>query len=127
LLSGVHHGSLAALRYARKLSSDVTAVHVSIDPLESKKIQEKWDKFGEGCRLVILQSPYRLMIEPVLEYLAYLSEHKSQHEILTIVIPTFTSIEPWSQFLHMRTAETLRKVLREQENLVIIEVPYQVR
>ncbi|HSQ26658.1 MAG TPA: APC family permease [Anaerolineales bacterium] len=126
LVSGVHQGSLAALRYARRLSSDVTAVHVSTDPQESKKIQEKWDKFGEDCRLVILQSPYRLMIEPVLEYLAYLTEHKSKHEIITIVIPTFTSKEPWSQFLHMRTAETFRKVLREQENLVIIEVPYQV-
>lgn len=126
LVSGVHQGSLAALRYARQLSSDVTAVHISTDPVESDKVHAKWEKFGEGCRLVVLQSPYRLMIEPFLEYLVYLEEHKSENEVLTIVIPTFTSKEWWSQFLHMRTAETLRKVLREKENLVIIEVPYQV-
>jgi hypothetical protein len=49
-----------------------------------------------------------------------------ENEIVTIVIPTFTAGSWWSQFLHMRTAETLRKVLREKKNLVIIEVPYQV-
>lgn len=126
LVSGVHQGSLAALRYARQLSSDVTAVHISTDPIESEKVNKKWEKYGEGCRLVVLQSPYRLMIEPFLEYLCYLEDHKMENEVLTIVIPTFTSKEWWSQFLHMRTAETLRKVLREKEDLVIIEVPYQV-
>lgn len=126
LVSGVHQGSLAALRYARQLSSDVTAIHISTDPIESEKVHRKWEKYGEGCRLVVLQSPYRLMIEPFLEYLYYLEDHKTENEVLTIVIPTFSSKERWSQFLHMRTAETLRKVLREKENLVIIEVPYQV-
>ena len=127
LISGVHQGSLAALRYARRISDDVTAVHVSVDPIESAKIEEKWDIYGEGCRLVILQSPFRLMIEPLLEYIAYIENHMTESEILTIVVPTFTSKELWSQFLHMRTGETLRKVLRSRKETVIIEVPYQVR
>lgn len=126
LVSGVHQGSLAALRYARHLSSDVTAVHISTEPSESEKLQAKWDKYGEGCRLVILQSPFRLMIEPLLEYLDHIEQHMEKDEILTIIIPTFTSKKWWTDFLHMRTAETLRKVLRNQENLVIIEVPYQL-
>ena len=127
LISGVHQGSLAALRYARRLSSDVTAVHISTDPLESAKVQKKWDIYGDGCRLVILHSPYRLMIEPLLEYLAYLEDRKQDNEIFTIVVPTFSSKEWWASFLHMRTAETLRKVLVSREDLVIIEVPYQVK
>jgi hypothetical protein len=49
-VSGVHRGSLSALRYARALSSDVTAVHVSIDPEEAEKIKNKWEKWGEGVR-----------------------------------------------------------------------------
>ena len=48
LIGGVHQGTLAALRYARRLSDDVTAVHVSTDPAESEKIQKKWDIYGEG-------------------------------------------------------------------------------
>ena len=69
LLAGVHRGSLAALAYARSLGPDVTAVHVSIDPEESRKMREKWEQYGDGTRLVILNSPYRLLLEPVLEYI----------------------------------------------------------
>jgi hypothetical protein len=126
LISGVHQGSLAALRYARKLSPDVTAVHVSINPVESEKLRERWDVYGEGFRLVILNSPYRLMIEPLLDYLAYLEANKQPNEIITIVVPNFIPKESWSRVLHMRTAETLRKVLRNREDVVITEVPYQV-
>ena len=69
LIAGVHRGSLAALTYARTFSDDVTAVHVSIDPNEAKKVREKWASYGEGIRLVILDSPYRLLVEPVMDYI----------------------------------------------------------
>jgi amino acid transporter len=126
LISGVHQGSLSALRYAKQLTPDITAVHVSIDPQETEKITEKWNMNGEGYRMVILQSPYRLVIEPLLEYLAYIEAGRQPNEIITIVVPTFVPKEWWSGFLHMRTAETLRKVLRSRNDIVIIEVPYQV-
>ncbi len=67
-ISSVHQGTLAALRYAQVLSDDVTAVHVSIDPADALKVQQKWDLWGKTVRLVILDSPYRLMIEPLLRY-----------------------------------------------------------
>ena len=126
LLGGVHQGSLAALRYARHLSPDITAIHTSIDPLETDKVIAKWDKYGEGCRLVVLQSPYRLIIEPLLEYLAYIEERTQPNEIFTIVVPTFVPKVQWANLLHMRTAETLREALRSRNDIVIIEVPYQV-
>jgi hypothetical protein len=115
LMAGVHQGSLAALQYARRLSDDVTVVHVSTDPAESQKIRQKWDVYGDNFRLVLLDSPYRLMIEPLLEYLAYLEENKAPNEIITIVVPNFIPKEWWARFLHMRTAETLRNVLRNRE------------
>jgi hypothetical protein len=126
LISGVHQGSLAALRYARRISDDVTAVHVSIDPDETERLQNKWELYGDGYRLVILHSPFRMLIEPLLEYLAYIEDHKRTNEIITIVVPNFIPKENWAGFLHMRTAETLRKVLRNRSDMVIIEVPYQV-
>lgn len=126
LISGVHQGTLAALRYARRITEDVTAVHVSIDPLESQKLEEKWDIYGEGSRLVILQSPYRLMIEPLLEYIVYIEDHMTENEILTIIVPSFISKGRMADVLHLRTGETLRKVLRNRKDTVIIEVPYQV-
>src|SRR5512145_2120910 len=53
-VSGVHQGTLAALRYARMLSSDVTAVHVTIEPAEAEKVRQKWEMWGEGVRMVTL-------------------------------------------------------------------------
>ena len=55
-MGGVHRGTMEALRYARMLSDDITALHVSIDPEESEKIREKWEVWGDGYRLVILDS-----------------------------------------------------------------------
>ena len=82
-------GALAALRYARILSDDVTAVHVSIDPTETAKVQKKWKTWGEGTRLVILDSPYRLFIEPLLEYIKDIDENSQPNETITIVVPQF--------------------------------------
>jgi amino acid transporter len=126
LVGGVHQGTLAALRFARTVTEDITAVHIATDPLEAEKIQQKWEQHGEGIRLVILNSPYRLMIEPLLEYMERIEAVKKQNEITTIVVPRFIPKHRWANVLHMRTAETLRKVLLNRDDIVIVEVPYQV-
>jgi amino acid transporter len=126
LLGGVHRGSLAALRYARTLSHDITAAHVSIDPEETEKLQKKWETWGDGTRLVIIESPYRVFIEPLLEYIEQLESQLNPNEVLTIVVPQFVPGHFWSNFLHSRTANTLRNVLLNRKDIVITEVPYQV-
>lgn len=125
-MAGVHRGTIAALKYAESLSKDVTAVHVSIDEDESNKIKQKWETWGDGVRLVILDSPYRLMIEPLLEYIEELNQNRLENEMITIVVPQFVPSRFWTNALHMRTADTLRKVLMGQKDIVIVEVPYQV-
>jgi amino acid transporter len=126
LIAGVHRGSLSALSYASSLSSDVTAVHVSIQPGEAQKVREKWSLYGDGIRLVILDSPYRLLIEPVMEYIEKLLERRRANEILTIVVPQFVPEHWWENLLHNQTALLLRFALIFKPGVVIIEVPYQV-
>jgi amino acid transporter len=124
-ISGVHRGTLAALRYARTLTDDITAVHVSINEDESIRLQKKWETWGDGIRLVILDSPYRLFVEPLLEYIDEIDVRRQPNEIITIVVPQFLSRNIAGGFLHERTADTLRKVLLYRE-IVVTEVPYQV-
>ncbi|MCA1955070.1 MAG: APC family permease [Anaerolinea sp.] len=126
LISGVHRGSLAGLRYARMLSDDITALHVSIDAEETAKVQQKWEIWGDGLRLVILESPYRLMVEPLLEYIDELDEKRQPNELITIVVPQFIPKHFLSGALHARTADTLRNVLLNRKDIVITEVPYNV-
>jgi amino acid transporter len=125
-IGGVHKGTLAALRYAKTLSDDITVVHVSIDPIETKRLQEKWELWGDGYRLVVLDSPYRLFIEPLLEYIEELDAAKQPNEIISIVVPQFIPKHFWNMWLHTNTADTLRRVLLYRKDIVIMEVPYQV-
>ncbi len=125
-ISGVHQGTLEGLRYARLLSDDVTAVHVSIDPAETEKVQKKWMKWGEGTRLVVLDSPYRLFVEPLLRYIEGVIDEKQPNETITIVVPQFIPAKPWHNALHMRTADLLRKELLSRSGVVVIDVPYRL-
>ena len=125
-VSGVHQGSLAALRYARLLSDDVTAVHVSIDPAEAEKVRKKWERWGEGIRMVMVDSPYRLFLEPLLEYIADIADQRQPGETITIVVPEFVSNNRLSSPLHTNTAELLRSQLKNQQGIVITNVPYHV-
>jgi amino acid transporter len=125
-VSGVHQGTLAALRYARMLSDDVTAVHVTIEPAESEKVRQKWEMWGEGVRMVVLDSPYRLFLEPLLEYIADISDQRQPGETITIVVPEFVSNNRITGTLHTNTAEILRSQLKNQHGIVITNVPYHV-
>jgi hypothetical protein len=125
-MSGVHQGTLHGLRYARLLSDDVTAVHVSLDPAETEKVKAKWATWGEGARLVILESPYRLFVEPLLAYLQPMIDAQQLDETITIVVPQFIPAKPWHAALHMRTAEVLRAELLQHSGVVVTDVPYRL-
>jgi amino acid transporter len=124
-VSGVHRGTLAALRYARSLSDDVTAVHVSIDDAEAERVREKWETWGDGVRLVMLDSPYRLLLEPLLAYIQEIAAQRQPGETITIVVPQFVPNSWWSNLLHTQTALWLRMALMYKPGIVITDVPYQ--
>jgi hypothetical protein len=125
-IGGVHRGSLAALAFARALSDDVTAVYISIDPVEAEKVRLKWETWGGGVRLVVLDSPYRLLVEPLLAYLGQIIALRQPDEMISIVVPQFVPKHWWANALHTQTALTLRMALMFKRDIVIMEVPYQV-
>jgi hypothetical protein len=125
-ISGVHKGTLAALRFAKTLSDDITVVHISSNDADSKKLQEKWEMWGDGYRLVILDSPYRLFIEPLMAYIDEIDAQKQPNEVISIVVPQFVPKRWYTNFLHARTADTLRRLLLYRKDIIILEVPYQV-
>lgn len=125
-ISGVHQGTLEGLRYARSLSTDITAVYISIDPEQTHQIEEKWSIYGEGIRLVVLDSQYRVLVEPLVSYIVKLAKIRQPNEIITVVVPQFVSHSFWTSILHSQTGLLLRSVLLLQPGVVVIEVPYQV-
>jgi amino acid transporter len=125
-ISGVHQGTLEALRYAKLLSDDVTALHISLDPSETEKVQKKWKTWGEGTRLIVLDSPFRLFVEPLLEYIEDILDHRQPNETITVVVPEFIPSKSWHNALHMRTAAVLRQELLSRHGVVVTDVPYHV-
>jgi amino acid transporter len=125
-IGGVHRGTLAGLHYARSLSEDVTAVYVAADAESADDIQEKWGRWGAGVRLVILHSPYRLLIEPLVSYVRELARCRQPNEVMTIVVPQFVPRRRWHNLLHAQTAMVLRLALLFEPGIVITSVPYQV-
>jgi len=125
-IGGVHRGTLAALRYARSLSQDVTAVYVSIDAEEAEKVRVKWEIWGEGVRLVILDSPYRQMLGPLLDYIERMDAARQPNEVITVVVPQFIPRSWLANLLHTQTAWMLRVALTLRPGLVIVDVPYHI-
>ncbi|MCL4300024.1 MAG: APC family permease [Anaerolineae bacterium] len=126
LVGGVHQGTLAALRYAGLLSDDITAVHVSTNPDEAERVRREWEWWGNGVRMVILDSPYRLLLEPLLSYIDQIDARRQPNEIITIVVPHFVPYHWWHNLLHTQTTFWLRMVLLFRPGIVITDVPYQV-
>jgi len=125
-ISGVHQGTLAALRYARMLSDDITAVHISMEPDDTERVRRKWETWGRGTRLVIVDSPYRLFLEPLLGYIGEILASRQANETITIVVPHFVPGKKVHKALHMQTAELLRQELLATPGVIITEVPYQI-
>jgi amino acid transporter len=125
-VSGVHRGTLAALRYAQKLSDDITAVHVMIEPEDAERVRKRWETWGEGVRLVILDSPYRLLVEPMLEYIEEIAAERQPNETITVVVPRFVPKHWTANALHTQAATWLQLALLGKPGIVITDVPYQV-
>lgn len=124
-VSSVHRGTLEALRYARLLSEDVTAVHVSSDHDATGRLRDDWGRWGDGVRLVVLDSPYRLLVEPLVAYIEEISRKRQRDETITIVVPQFVPRLNWHNILHAQTAGFLRLALLFRPGIVITSVPYQ--
>jgi hypothetical protein len=101
-------------------------VYVAIDQEQTEKVRQKWDLWGEGVRLVILDSPYRLLLEPLMDYIAEVARGRQPNETITVVVPEFVTRHAWENLLHTQTALTLRFAFRTMPGVVITTVPYQL-
>ncbi|NLN75999.1 MAG: APC family permease [Armatimonadetes bacterium] len=125
LTSSIHKGILPALEYARTLSHDCRALFIEIDPIETAMIRERWDKYGLGVPLVILESPYRSMIGPILAYLREVKKERPNH-VVTVVLPEFVPRKWWHKLLHNQSGLFLKIALMMQHDIVFTNVRYYI-
>ncbi|MBD0371664.1 MAG: APC family permease [Pyrinomonadaceae bacterium] len=125
-ISGIHRGVIGALRYAKAISDDnVRAVYVDIDEEATRKLREKWEEWGAGVKLVILPSPYRSLVRPLLRYLNRL-RRQGCTEVITVVLPEFVPARWWQHLLHNQSSLLLKGALLFKRGIVVTSIPYHL-
>lgn len=131
-VSGMHQGVYQALRFARSISDDVTAVYVEITPGGADRLREQWATWGQGVPLVVVPSPYRSVVGPLLAYLDEIDREHNDGQLASVILPEFVPARWWQHLLHNQTAWLLKFALlyrRRRFGTVraIIDIPLYLR
>ncbi|MCY7283751.1 MAG: amino acid permease, partial [Cyanobacteria bacterium CAN_BIN43] len=123
LVGQVHRGTVEALDYARLIADEIVAVHVDIGFTDGEKLQQRWAQLEPDIPLVILDSPYRSLVDPLVDFIA---DFESSHPgtFSTIIVPAFITRNWWEEILHNQTTLFLKIGLRNKRSRVITTVRY---
>ena len=124
-IAQLDRAALHALAFARSISSDVTAVHVADDAGAAERMRERWRARDDGIALVVIESPYRALIPPLLAYVDARARQDPERPI-TMVLAEFVPRHFWEYLLHNQTALRLKLRLFFRPNTVVIDVPYHL-
>ncbi|HEY7144796.1 MAG TPA: amino acid permease [Streptosporangiaceae bacterium] len=127
LVSKLHLPTLRALAYARATKpSRLEAITVEVDPDETRRLREEWDRSDLRVPLIVVDSPYREITRPVIEYVKRI-RRESPRDIVTVYIPEYVLGHWWEQVLHNQSALRLKARLLQQRGVIVASVPYQMR
>jgi len=124
-IGGLQRAVVKALRYARTLSKDVRAVYVELDPTATETLRRQWKEWGQGVDLIVLESPYRSLMEPLLDYIEELQEVEPAAYV-TVILPEFVPRRLWQHLLHNQHALLIKGALLFKPNVVVTSVPYHL-
>lgn len=115
-----------SVAYAKSISDDIVAVTVAYDDEQAAKLRKRWDAWDPGVPLVILRSPYRTLLSPLLHRIDSVMAH-APGSFVTVLIPQFVVKKWWHAFLHNQTALLLRTVLIFRKDVVVSTIPYHLQ
>jgi hypothetical protein len=124
-VSGIQRAVVEAVDYAKSLSPDVRAVYVNIDPPTTEQLRRQWRDYGDGVPLVVLESPYRSLMEPLLEYIEQV-QAEDPHGYVTVILPEFVPHRIWQHLLHNQHALLIKGALLFKPNVVVTSVPFHL-
>jgi amino acid transporter len=128
LVGDVHRGVVRAVQYAKTLAPTATVrgVYVETDPARTSRLEDKWAQWGLGVPLVVLTSPYRSLLRPLLDYIDKIHA-RGDDQMVTVVLPEFLPRRWWQHVLHNQTALLVKGALLFRPNTVVADVPYLLK
>jgi hypothetical protein len=131
-ISGLDRPAIQSLAYARSLTTNVTAVHIALDEEAANKLRTAWDEWRkhlkpeEETHLLVIESPYRSLIRPLMAYIDTLYERHPE-DTLTVILPEFVVAHWWENFLHNQMAFRLKAALLFHPGIIVTDVPQHRR
>ena len=127
-IPGINRAVVQAVNVGRSIAPDVRAVLISDEPEEAAEIRERWERQLPDVPLVIVESPYRALVGPLLAYLHVLDEawpEDKEYPITFVVIPEYVARSWWERILYNQSANRLRRALIGRPHTVVVSVPYR--
>ncbi|NQX69442.1 amino acid permease [Paenibacillus alba] len=125
-VAGIHRVVAQSLNYAKSLSPNVIAFYVSFSDEDEEAMQEKWDKWDPGVRLVVFKSRYRTILKPLAEFIERIDTHVSDKQSIMVILPQFMPKKWWHRLLHNQSAARIRSKLQSDKDIVVATVPYHL-
>ena len=126
LVSKIHKPTLRALSYAKLMRSDtLEAVSINVDPAETRALQEEWNRRRLDVPLKVLDSPYREITRPVIDYVKGL-RRSSPRDVVSVFIPEYVVGHWYEHLLHNQSALRLKGRLLFTPGVMVTSVPYQL-
>jgi amino acid transporter len=131
-ISGVHRGIVEAMDFAQSISKHITAVYIELEPEAGEKISKEWSAWWPDVPLVILPSPYRSIIRPLLDYLDQTDLEHNDGTQAAVVLPEFVPARWWHALLHNQSSVLIKAALLFRRRTpgyqrIVIDVPYRLK
>jgi amino acid transporter len=124
-VNGITKPAAGALVYATTISEDVRAVYVEVDPDTSAELRRRWTEWDIGVELVVLASPYRSILRPLVSYVDDLTA-RGEADLVTVVVPEIVPRSWFGHLLHNKTSLFIRTSFLFRPNVVVTAVPYLI-
>ncbi len=125
---GINRAVVQAINVGRSISDDVRAVYISADPLETARMRDQWERQVPGVSLVLVESPYRALVGPLVAYLDVLDRAWPPDKpapVTFVVIPEYVARHWWERILYNQSAKRLRTTLLGRPHTVVVNAPYR--
>jgi len=123
-ISAVNRATVYAVRYAKSIAHEVEAVHVAIDPARVDQVRQQWKAWGGGVPLRVLESPYRSMVQPLVDHIDDLMHGRRRNEMVTVVLPEFVTAHWWEGLFHNQSAFLIKGALLFRPGVVVTSIPF---
>ncbi|WP_225999220.1 APC family permease [Paenibacillus sp. BJ-4] len=125
-VAGITRVVMNTISYAKTLSDNVVAVYVGVDDDAIRKMEQKWEEWDVGIRLVVLKSRYRSIINPLRKFIDTVEWKKADEDHITVLIPQFITKHWWENILHNQTSLLMRAYLLNYKDVIVTTVPFHL-